>query len=155
MTKLADLGELTMSRKLLPIGLHKILFTAKRLCTSQSSLHYPRPFALPIRLQYYCATFAPYMTSPRPSLYMPYTIYNIGHYNIVSRPSLHSPKQSRVRVNPTRLPFGLYTILPLPILYGVWHTQGRVVVGRVLCNGRATALQLCGRCTWEEQCKDN
>jgi len=34
----------------------------------------PPPFALLTLLQYYCETFAPYMTSRRPSLCMPYTI---------------------------------------------------------------------------------
>ena len=29
---------------------------------------------------------------------------------------------------------GLYTILLSPILYGVWHTQGRSGGGRVLCD---------------------
>ena len=44
------------------------------VCKNQSSVYYPRPLALLPLLQYDCATFAPYMTSPRPSLYMPYTI---------------------------------------------------------------------------------
>ena len=52
----------------------RYLFTCFCVCTNLSSLHYPRPFALPTLLQYYCATFAQCMTSPRPSLYMPYTI---------------------------------------------------------------------------------
>ena len=36
---------------------------------------------------------------------------------------------------------GLYTILPPRILYGVWHTTGGSVGGRILRNGRAIALQ--------------
>jgi len=36
---------------------------------------------------------------------------------------------------------GLYTILPSPILYQVWHTQGRPVGGCILRNGRAIVLQ--------------
>jgi len=39
-----------------------------RLCKSPSSLYYPRPFALPTLLQYYCTTFVQYMNSPRPSI---------------------------------------------------------------------------------------
>jgi len=35
----------------------------------------PRPFASPTLLQYDCETVAPYMTFPRPFLYMPYTIH--------------------------------------------------------------------------------
>jgi len=44
--------------------------------------------------------------------------------------------------------FGVYMILPLPILYGVWHTQGVVVGGRILRNGRAIVLHYCGQCKW-------
>jgi len=50
-------------------------FTCFCVCKHQSSLNYPRPLALPTLLQYDCATFTQYMTSPRPSLYMPYTIH--------------------------------------------------------------------------------
>jgi len=35
----------------------------------------------------------------------------------------------------------LYTILPSPILYGVWQTKGGSVGGRMLRNGRAIVLQ--------------
>ena len=49
-------------------------FTCSRVCKNQSSLYEPRPFALSTPLQYDCATCAPYMTSPRPSLDMPYTM---------------------------------------------------------------------------------
>ena len=35
----------------------------------------------------------------------------------------------------------LYTILPSPILYGVWHTRGGSVRGRILRNSRAIVLQ--------------
>jgi len=41
---------------------------------------------------------------------------------------------------------GLYTILLLPRLYGVWHTHGRSGWGRVLPNHRAIVLQQCGQC---------
>jgi len=34
-----------------------------------------------------------------------------------------------------------FTILPSPILYGVWHTKARSVGGRILRNGRAIVLQ--------------
>jgi len=36
---------------------------------------------------------------------------------------------------------GLHTILPLPILYGVWHTKGGAGGRRVLRHGRTTVLQ--------------
>ena len=38
---------------------------------------------------------------------------------------------------------GLYTILPSPILYGVWHAHGGSVSaeGRILRNGRAIVSQ--------------
>ena len=35
----------------------------------------------------------------------------------------------------------LDTILPLPILYGVWHTEGGLAGRRVLQNRRAIVLQ--------------
>jgi len=35
---------------------------------------------------------------------------------------------------------GLYTTLPSVILYGVWHTKGESVGGRILRNGRAIVL---------------
>jgi len=35
----------------------------------------------------------------------------------------------------------LYTILPSPILYGVWHNKKGSVGGRILRNGRAPVLQ--------------
>jgi len=37
--------------------------------------------------------------------------------------------------------FGLYTILPSPIVYGVWHKHGGSVKGGILRNGRAIVLQ--------------
>jgi len=41
---------------------------------------------------------------------------------------------------------GLYTILPLRILYGAWHTKGGSGVRRILRNRRTTVLQQCGQC---------
>jgi len=38
------------------------------------------------------------------------------------------------------LQVGLYTILPSPILYGVWHTKEGSVGGSILRNGRAIVL---------------
>ena len=42
--------------------------------------------------------------------------------------------------------FGLYTILQLPILYGVWHTQGRSggesYIAQYACNSIATVWGL-------------
>jgi len=49
-------------------------FTCFCVCKNQPPLCYPRPFAVPTLLQYYCATFVLYLTSPRPSLLMQYTI---------------------------------------------------------------------------------
>jgi len=69
-------ASLTANCPLSSFGLYKILvylFVCARM--NEPSLGYPRPFALPTLLQYYCATFAQYVTSPRPSLHMPYTIH--------------------------------------------------------------------------------
>jgi len=46
---------------------------------------------------------------------------------------------------------GLYTILPLPMLYGVWHTQGGSGGGRILRSSRAIVLQSCEPCRWRGQ----
>ena len=51
-------------------------------CTNQSSLYYPRPFALPTLLHYNCTTFAQYKNSPGPS-FICQTPYTIGNDNIV------------------------------------------------------------------------
>ena len=48
---------------------------------------------------------------------------------------------------------GLYTILLLPILYGVWHTQGGSGGGRIFPNHRAVVLQQCGQCRWADKRK--
>jgi len=40
------------------------------------------------------------------------------------------------------------TILPSSILYGVWHTKGGSVAGRILRNGRAIVPQYGRRCGW-------
>jgi len=45
-------------------------------------------------------------------------------------------------IHPPPLPhLGLYTILPLQILYGAWHTQGDRVGSRISRVGRAMILQ--------------
>jgi len=44
------------------------------------------------------------------------------------------------------LALGLYTILPLPILYGVWHTKGGGGGGGILRISLAILLQQCGQC---------
>jgi len=41
---------------------------------------------------------------------------------------------------------GLYTILLLRILYGVWHIRRRSRWGRRVPNSRAIVLQQCGQC---------
>jgi len=43
---------------------------------------------------------------------------------------------------------GLYTILPSPILYGVWHLKGGLVGGRIFRNDRAIVLQKGRLCRW-------
>ena len=48
----------------------------------------------------------------------------------------------------TALKLGLYTILPLPILHGVWHIQGESGGGRILRISLAMVLQECGHCRW-------
>jgi len=44
--------------------------------------------------------------------------------------------------------FGLYTMLPLPILYGVWHAHGGSGEGRTLRSSRVMLLQQCGHYRW-------
>ena len=46
------------------------------------------------------------------------------------------------------LHFGLYTVLPSPILYSVWHTAWFGGGGRMLRNGRAIVLQQGRLCRW-------
>jgi len=43
---------------------------------------------------------------------------------------------------------GLYTILLLPILYGVWHTNGKSEGGRILPNSRVIVLHPGGQFRW-------
>jgi len=49
----------------------------------------------------------------------------------------------------------LYTILPLPIVYGVQHSKGGSVEGRTVRRIRATLLQQCGHYRWEGQYNDD
>jgi len=58
------------------------------------------------------------------------------------------PLHSVVRV-------GLYTILLLPILDGVWHTNGRSRGGRMLRDSRAIVVQKCGQCGWGGAIKED
>jgi len=51
-------------------------FTCCCGCKNQSSLHWPRPFALPTLLQYYCTSFAQYKNPP-PAL----PLYGV-HYSL-------------------------------------------------------------------------
>jgi len=55
-----------------------------------------------------------------------------------SRSAREGANQSKVLTKPH---VDLYTILPLPILYGVWHTQGGSGGGRRLRIRRAIILQ--------------
>jgi len=43
---------------------------------------------------------------------------------------------------------GLHMILPLPMLFGVWHAKGGSGRVRSLRNGRAIVLQQCVHCMW-------
>jgi len=43
-------------------------------------------------------------------------------------------------------PIGLYTILLLPIMQGVWHIQREVEGSHIFPNSRAMVLQQCGQC---------
>ena len=52
-------------------------------------------------------------------------------------------------------PLILYTILLLPIVYGVQHSKGESVKGRTLLIRRAIPLQQCGHYRWEGQYNDN
>ena len=45
-------------------------------------------------------------------------------------------------------PIGLCKILPLPILFFVWHIKGESRGRRILCNSRAIVLQWCGPYRW-------
>jgi len=58
----------------------------------------------------------------------------------------HRSKKLPQHTSRSGVHFGLYTILRLPILYGVWHTQGGRMGGRILPNHRATVLQQYGQC---------
>ena len=49
---------------------------------------------------------------------------------------------------------GLYTILPLPILFSAWHTKRGRGGLRILRNRRATVLQYRGQCRWEGAIKE-
>jgi len=59
-----------------------------------------------------------------------------------------SGRLEEVKVSDHGLRFGLYTILPSPILYGVWHSKEGSVGGRVLRNGRAIVLHQGMLCRW-------
>ena len=48
---------------------------------------------------------------------------------------------------------GFYTILLLPILYGVWNSKGGSMRRGELPNSRAVVLQQCGQCRWAGEIK--
>ena len=58
-----------------------------------------------------------------------------------SRRPILGPPPLRYRGSIVAVRLSLYTILPLPILYGVWHTQGGSGGGRILRMSRAIVLQ--------------
>jgi len=52
------------------------------------------------------------------------------------------PRRYRLQApHPLGESLNLYTILPSPIWYGIWHTKGVSVRGRILRNRRAIVLQ--------------
>ena len=63
------------------------------------------------------------------------------------------PPQTRQTQSHSAL-LGVYTILPLPILSGVWHTNGRSRGGRILPKRRAIVLQQCEQCRPAGRIKD-
>jgi len=69
-----------------PLGLYKILFTSRLLCTNQSSFYRPVLPALPALQQYYCTSIAHYTTPPRPPPFVCHAPYNIGNNNIRVNP---------------------------------------------------------------------
>jgi len=64
------------------------------------------------------------------------------------RSTIHVAKKKKKSKNQTHTELGLYTILWLPILYGVWHTKGRSRGGRISPNSCAIVLQQGGQCRW-------
>ena len=71
-------SEGTLFPMLRPLACTRYSFTSRILCTNQSSLHSPRPPALPTLLQYDCMTVAQYTTLPATSL-----LYAIHHTILV------------------------------------------------------------------------
>jgi len=63
----------------------------------------------------------------------------------------HAPFPLRKTRSRQRHGDGLYTILPSPIVYGIWHTKGGSVGGRILRNRRAIVLQQDGLYKWGGQ----
>jgi len=83
---------------------------------------------------YRCSSYPP---SPR---YVPFRCMCF----LFSPSTQTSLRTSSAESHPIRL--GLYTILPLPISYCVWHTQGGSGGDRILPSSRAIVLQQCGQC---------
>jgi len=72
---------------------------------------------------------------------MSFVVLRIGNFNDSSNRWFIHPKFA-LRVSPLSAPqLDQYTILPLPILYGVLHTQGGSDGGRILRIRRAIVLQ--------------
>jgi len=70
--------------------------------------------------------------------------YSAPSTSISVKAEVQRTRIQRAQVNPlakAEMQLGLYTISPPPILYGVWHTKGGSVGGRILHNGRAIVLQ--------------
>jgi len=69
-----------------------------------------------------------------------HVVYRLNHAEYGIR-ILVAASQEYVNTYSARRLLGLYTILPLRIFYGVWHTQRGSGGRRILRNGRATVLQ--------------
>jgi len=73
------------------------------------------------------------------------------HTSLEKKESLVMAKRERR----FRLLFGLYRILPIPIVYGVWYATEGLGGDRILRNRRAIVMQQCGQCRWGGAEKDD
>ena len=98
----------------------------------------PPPPATPTLLQYYCTPIAQYTPRHQPSLVTPYTIqYWRWQYRAKAKWESGRRATGTPEGTPTGygIPLGLYTILPLPILCGMYCNKGWSGGNTVLRNG--------------------
>ena len=107
-------------------------FTSKLYRESLSSFYCPDPPATPTLLQYYRTIIAQYTPPPPtpPSYAIHYTLLVMailckgqGEGWLVNRRTAQPRDEAGDLCTERRV--GLYTILPSPILYDVWDTNGR------------------------------